>query len=130
VLDVTKAAGRTPPSGTKSGMQLQDREINFRSVSRTPPAAKQAGSSRMEEPAGGSSSDHPLIQQGKVVNPLTQKPIDMNKGTFNTLVSQGYRVDRQAGIMVRDGDGEAEEEAPASQPRRRTPARSGGGRAR
>lgn len=129
MLDVNKAAGKTPASSTKSGIQLQEREINFRSPSRTPPAAKQAAPSRTEEPADGSSSDHPLILQGKVTNPLTNKPIDMHKAAYKTLISQGYRVDRQAGTMVRDGDGEAEAEVPQTTPRR-TPTRSGGGRGR
>jgi hypothetical protein len=111
--------GVAPAGKTSSSPWSQDRLVmdisNRQAVS--PPAAPQlspgvpAASPAAAAAAQGAMS--PLVQQGKILNPLTNKAILLNKATYNMLVSDGYTPDLVNGVMLPPGEHAAAAARPA-----------------
>jgi hypothetical protein len=75
----------------------------------SPPPAPQLSSAVLaaSPAAAGQRQLSPLVQQGKILNPLTNKAIAFNKPTYNLLISEGYTPDLVNGVMLPPADNAA-----------------------
>jgi hypothetical protein len=110
------AAKPTPPAAArpKSSPWSNERlvmDVDSRQAVSPPPPPQLSPAA-----AAGQGSVSPLVQQGKILNPVSGKVIMFNKPAYNQLVSQGYTPDLTLGVMVPPGGGAAAAapQAPAS----------------
>jgi hypothetical protein len=97
----------SPWSNERLVMDVDSRQA----VSPLPPPQLSPGM----QAAAGQGSVSPLVQQGKILNPVSGKVIMFNKPAYNQLVSQGYTPDLALGVMVPPGGGAAAAAAAAQQ---------------
>ncbi|KAF6266577.1 hypothetical protein COO60DRAFT_4338 [Scenedesmus sp. NREL 46B-D3] len=102
----TDAKGYQFPSSTppKSSPWSQERlvmDVGDRQAVSPPPAPQL--SPAPSAAGGGQGAISPLVLKGKIVNPLTNKPIAINKQTYNMLISQGYTADLVEGVLLAPG---------------------------
>jgi hypothetical protein len=100
----------TPPAAAqpKSSPWSQERLVmdvdSRQAVSPPPPPQLSAAVLAASPAAAGQGPVSPLVQQGKILNPVSGKVIMFNKPAYNLLVSQGYTPDLVSGVMVPPGD--------------------------
>lgn len=82
-------------------------DVTNRQAVSPPPAPQLSPAVPAASPAAGQASLSPLVQQGKILNPLTNKAIQFNKPTYNMLLSEGYTPDLVNGVMLAPADGPA-----------------------